>query len=357
MSVGMLAIIGPLLAMSVDDWIARMSVEDKAGQMTQLDISMVVRSGSCPVTLDPAKLADVLGRLRLGSLLNSPFSGGPVCGKTGWNASEWRGIVAQVQAEAARHGLPPLAVGVDSIHGANYVHEATLFPQQLGLAATFDVSLARRMGVVTGKDTRAAGLHWMFSPVLGLGVNPLWSRLYETFGEDPLLASQMGAAMIGGLQAAPEERGLLRAAATMKHFIGYSAPRIGEDRDGSWLPTRVLLEYFVPPFEAAVKAGVASAMESYGEVNGEPVAASSRLLKGLLRRRLNFSGLLVTDWAETDNPHYIHACIYVHIRTCMHACMYTYVFPQGDGLGGDREPALVPQGVRVAFGCRAAGDV
>ena len=220
----------------VDSWLARMDVATKAGQMTQLDMSLVVDDTACPVTLSASKLRDVLGRLRVGSLLNTPFSGANRCNSTGWSASEWRAIVAQVQEEAARQGLPPLVIGIDSIHGANYVRGATLFPQQLGLAAAFDTSLLRAGGFVTGKDTRAAGLHWIFSPVLGLGVNPLWSRLYETFGEDPKLVSSLGGAMIQGLQQiasvgadgtiSPTEGGactpsqFCRVAATMKHFIG-----------------------------------------------------------------------------------------------------------------------------------------
>jgi beta-glucosidase len=263
----------------IDALLGAMTLADKAGQMTQLDISMVVHDSDCPVRLDAAKLDDVIGRLRVGSLLNSPFSGGPRCNKTGWTASEWRSVVSQIQAEASRYGVPPLAIGIDSIHGANYVHGATLFPQQLGLAATFDRDLVQRVGLANGKDTRAAGLHWIFSPVLGLGVNPLWSRLYETFGEDPLVASRLGGAMVLGMQTSSADGSVpLRAAATMKHFIGYSAPRIGEDRDGAWLPERVLLQYFVPPFEAAVHAGVAAAMESCARVTRStlPIAHARR---------------------------------------------------------------------------------
>ena len=127
-------------------------------------MSLIVNDTGCPVSVDPLKLRDVLSRLRVGSLLNTPFSGANRCGSTGWSAAEWRAVVEQIQAEAARLGLPPVVIGIDSIHGANYVRGATMFPQQLGLAATFDTQLVRAIGVANGKDTRAAGLHWIFSP-------------------------------------------------------------------------------------------------------------------------------------------------------------------------------------------------
>ena len=223
MSIGLFfLLLGVTRATRVDEWLAGMSVTDKCGQMTQLDISMIIADG-CPVRIDAAKLSDVLGRLRVGSILNTPFSGGSRCNKTGWTADEWRGVVQQIQVAASFESppLPPLVLGIDSIHGANYVHGATLFPQQLGLAAAFDVNLTRAVGEASAKDTRAAGLHWLFSPVLGLGIQPLWARLYETFGEDPLLASRLGAAIVAGMQR-PGEVGQTpgRAAATMKHFIG-----------------------------------------------------------------------------------------------------------------------------------------
>ena len=288
-------------------WLSRMSAADKIGQMTQLDISMVLADG-CPLRIDDAKLRRQLRVHRLGSLLNSPFSGtDPRCGLSGWNATDWRAAVEHIQTAAADEGLPPLIYGIDSVHGASYCRGATLLPQQLGLAASFDESLAAASGWLTGKDSRAAATPWMFAPILGVATHPLWPRVYETFGEDPLLVARMGAAVVEGMQRRGGEGEIpARAAACMKHFVGYSAPRNGHDREGAWLSRRELEQTYLPPFQAAVDAGVQSAMESYQEVNGEPVVGSAALLQGLLRERLGFEGLLVTDWHEVGNLHDFH---------------------------------------------------
>lgn len=189
---------------------------------------------------------------------------------------------------------------------------AVLFPQQIALAATFNPKLAGEAGRIAARDSRAAAVPWLFSPILGLATQPLWPRVYETFGEDPHLASEMGAALIKGIQSSQEWGGNaddgepLRAAACMKHFVGYSHPTSGHDRSPSRIPEQELLEVYLPPFQAAVKAGVSSAMESYNELNGTPVASSRRYLIDVLRGRLGFLGMLVTDYAEIMNLEFHH---------------------------------------------------
>lgn len=187
-----------------------------------------------------------------------------------------------------------------------------MFPQQIALAATFNPALAEKAGRVAARDTRAAAVPWLFSPILGLSTQPLWARTYETFGEDPFLASQMGSELIRGIQASmpggqdADDGEPLKAAACMKHFLGYSHPSSGHDRSPSRIPEQELLEMYLAPFEAAVDAGVASAMESYNELNGVPVASSRRYLVDILRGRLQFLGMLVTDYMEIvnlDNHH------------------------------------------------------
>ena len=163
-------------ASTITSMLAEMSLEDKVGQMTQLDIAEVL-ANDCPVRLDQIKLKDVLSSQRLGSFFNSPFTGGPRCGRSGWTASEWRAVIAQIQAEAKAQGLPPLLFGIDSVHGANYVQGATVLPQQLGLAASFDEHLAQRVAMLTAKDSRAANLQWIFAPILGVMVHPMWPRV------------------------------------------------------------------------------------------------------------------------------------------------------------------------------------
>jgi beta-glucosidase len=197
-----------------------MSLEDKAGQMTQLDIDRVL-AGDCPVRVNTTRLRMMLKSQRFGSLFNTPFTGGRRCGSMGWTAAEWRSVVTQIQAEAQKQGIPPVLFGIDSVHGANYVRGALLMPQQLGLAASFDERLATHIGTITAKDSRAAALPWLFAPILGVMSHPLWARVYETFGEDPLVAARMGAALIRGLQQPGRVSEHPRtAAACMKHFIG-----------------------------------------------------------------------------------------------------------------------------------------
>lgn len=187
-----------------------------------------------------------------------------------------------------------------------------IFPQQIALAATFNPSLAAKAGRIAARDSRAAAVPWLFAPILGLGTQPLWPRLYETFGEDPLLASRMGAALVKGIQSSVDWNGVgddgepLRAAACMKHFFGYSHPTSGHDRSPSRIPDQELFELYLPPFQAAVEAGVSSAMESYNELNGVPVVSSRRYLIDVLRGRLGFLGMLVTDYAEIANLEHHH---------------------------------------------------
>ena len=199
-----------------EQWLARMPLEDRVGQMTQLDISLVLAEG-CPVRLNASRLQHTLQTQRLGSLLNTPFSGGARCGASGWTASQWRVVVDQIQTEAAAQGLPPLVYGIDSVHGANYVRDATLLPHQLGLAASFDERVAASAGWLTAKDSRAANLPWLFAPILGVMAHPLWPRVFETLGEDPLLVARMGAALVEGMQrSGGAGEAPARAAACMK---------------------------------------------------------------------------------------------------------------------------------------------
>eukprot|EP00307_Rebecca_sp_RCC1486_P013478 CAMPEP_0119434146 /NCGR_PEP_ID=MMETSP1335-20130426/50521_1 /TAXON_ID=259385 /ORGANISM="Chrysoculter rhomboideus, Strain RCC1486" /LENGTH=1088 /DNA_ID=CAMNT_0007460001 /DNA_START=24 /DNA_END=3290 /DNA_ORIENTATION=+ len=283
-----------------------MTIEEKVGQMTQIDISLVTKDGK----LDRAEMRRWLRKYKVGSLLNSPYSGG-ACGDhsvpAGWTASEWRSLIHDVQQLAEDEGVPPILYGLDSVHGASYVYGATLFGHQIALGATFDREMARASGRVTARDTLAAGVPWLFAPILGLSTQPSWSRVYETFGEDPYLAAELGVANIEGIQSDTDDPDLPTAAACMKHFFAYSHPATGHDRAPVNVPERVLREYYLLPFEAAVKrAKVRTAMESYNEVNGVPIAASHKYLRRVLRDELGFRGMLVTDWAEIINLHEFH---------------------------------------------------
>jgi beta-glucosidase len=190
-------------------------------------------------------------KYHVGSLFDSPFSGGSFDGKSGWTPAEWRQTIIKIQTIATKYNKgTPVLYGLDSIHGATYVRGAALFPQAINVAASFNPDLAYSSGKITAKDTRAAGIPWIFSPVLGLALHPLWARFFETFGEDPYLAATMGAAIVKGLQDIVQDGGTpARAAACMKHFIGYSFPETGHDRAPVQLSDRVLKQLYLPSFQ------------------------------------------------------------------------------------------------------------
>ncbi|CAM9183615.1 unnamed protein product [Choristocarpus tenellus] len=198
----------------VEHMLSKMTLEDKVGQMTQLDMSLFVPASTG--VLDEEKLQDWLTRFRVGSLFNTPYAGAP----GSLTAQEWRRIIRRCQQIAGGVGSKiPLLIGLDSVHGANYVEGSVLFPHQIALAATFNVEMSRTSGRVAARDTRAAGIPWIFSPILGIATQPLWPRVYETFGEDPFLVSQMGVAMVEGIQTSlkgGDDGEPLKAAACMK---------------------------------------------------------------------------------------------------------------------------------------------
>jgi len=266
-----------------------MTLEEKVGQMTQLEIGMVT-SGEHPETIDPAKLEQAVQDCHVGSILN--------VGAGAYSLDHWHDIVGAIQDEAQKTRLQiPVLYGIDAVHGANYTQEAVLFPQALGMAATWNPRLVQEASAITARDVRASGIPWNFSPVLDVGREPVWPRLYETFGEDPYLARVMGLAAVRGYQGS-DPSAPNRAAATLKHYVGYSGPDTGMDRTPARLTEAELREKFLPPFRAAIEAGALSVMVNSGEVNGVPAHASEYLLTDLLRTELGFEGLVVSDWRD-----------------------------------------------------------
>ncbi len=275
--------------------VSKMSLEEKVGQMTQLTLDAITTgdspySSASPYALDPKKVAHAIEKYKIGSVLNTP--GHPLSRK------EWFETITTLQEAAAKTpNKIPLIYGIDAIHGVNYTTESTLFPQQLGVASTFNKQHAYESGVVSAYETRASAIPWTFSPVLGLGRSPIWPRLWETFGEDVHIGETMGAAMIKGFQG---DGGLNSVAACMKHYLGYSVPLSGKDRTGAWIPERELRQYFVPAFKAAIDAGALTLMINSGDINGTPVHASKFMLTDLLRGELGFEGFAVTDWNDIN---------------------------------------------------------
>ncbi|CAN5905052.1 glycoside hydrolase family 3 N-terminal domain-containing protein [soil metagenome] len=306
----------------VEALLHRMTLEEKIGEMTQLDISAVTRvqgTAARAQVLDSAKLEEVLVRRNVGSLLN-------VAG-VALTPRQWTDINSMLQRFAARRRVPvPVLYGIDAVHGHQYMLGGTIFPQNIAMAATWNPMLVHRANQITAYETRASGIGWNFSPVLDLARQPLWSRFFETFGEDVYLTSVLGREAIEAEQANPvaaidsllagRTMSMVSAptaypagaraftdvfvAATGKHFIGYSMPLSGRDRTSAWLPERQLRELFLPPFQGAVDAGVRTIMANSGEVNGVPVHASRELLTDLLRTELGFRGVVVSDWEDIN---------------------------------------------------------
>ncbi len=279
----------------VNALLATMSLEDKVGEMTQLSLDMIAVGQPYaleePHRLDEEKMRKVLVDLRVGSILNN--------GGHAQTRAFWQHTIKEIQDMAMNEkasGIPVL-YGIDAIHGANYTVGATLFPQQINLAATWDTDLVQELAGISAYETKASSIPWAFAPVLDVGRDPRWSRFWETFGEDVFLVSKMGKAVIEGIQG-EDVAGTYHAAACMKHFIGYSMPLTGKDRTPSWIPERQLREYFIPSFQAAIDAGAKTVMINSGEINGIPVHANPGILIDLLRGELGFKGITVTDWED-----------------------------------------------------------
>ena len=275
----------------VDALLKQMTAEEKVGQMTQVTLELISRNNE-PHQLDPSKLQTAVDHYKVGSILN-------VMGHA-YTVDHWHEIINQIQDAAAKTRLKiPVLYGLDSIHGANYVVGSTLFPQAFALAATWNPELAERAGEISAFQTRAAGVPWNFYPVLDIGRQPLWPRFWETYGEDVLLAREMGKAYIRGLQGS-DISSKEKVAACLKHYAGYSLPFNGKDRTQAHISERMLRQYFLPTFEDGVKAGVPTVMVNSGEIDGIPGHANYHLLTEILKNEWGFRGFVVSDWNDVE---------------------------------------------------------
>ncbi len=270
--------------------VARMTLEEKVGQMTQLEIGMITKGEGDNIQIDPEKLEKAVVKYAAGSILNVKDQALTV--------DKWHEIIRGIQEASQRTRLKiPVIYGIDTIHGAGYIQGSTLFPQEIGMAATWNPALMQRGAEVAAAETRAAGIPWTFSPVLDLGRQPLWPRFWETFGEDPYLASVMGVAFVRGIEG-DDVSSSSHVATSLKHYVGYSFPLTGRDRTPAWIPENYMREYFLPPFAAAVKAGARTVMVNSAEVNGVPGHVNHQLLTDILRGELGFNGFVVSDWQD-----------------------------------------------------------
>ena len=294
-NVSAVAQLNPTTEAKITSLLKQMTLEEKVGQMAQVAIDQIGSTNYATKTfnIDPAKVNDVIVKYKVGSILNTPPSIllGP---------KEWNQVVSDLNKASQQTRMKiPVIYGLDDIHGANYVNGFTSFPQEIGQAATFNRQLVHDGGVITAYESRAASVPWSFSPVLDLGINSAWPRLWETYGEDPYLTAEMGVAFVKGMQDPLGNKE--KVSVSLKHYMGYSDPKYGKDRTNAWIPENYLREYFLPPFTATVKAGARNVMVNSALINGIPGHINKHVLTDILKNELGFTGFIVTDWQDIEN--------------------------------------------------------
>jgi len=279
------------LEAKVEKTLKGMDLDTKIGQLVQLNIN-IITSGD---DVDPAKMESVFGRWKIGSILNV-FQG------TAQTREKTADIISKIQEASMKYIGIPTIYGLDMIHGATYLTEGTFFPQEVNLAATFDTRHAANMGAVMAYETRAAMCPWIFSPVMDLGRDPRWPRIWESYGEDSYLQSVMSVAETRAIQGEdPNHIGPDKVAACIKHYMAYGAPFTGKDRTPAILAEHDMREKYFRPFKECAEAGALSVMVNSASINGIPTHANRELLTGWLKEGLNWDGMIVTDWADVNN--------------------------------------------------------
>ncbi len=277
----------------VESVLSKMTLEEKAGQLVQLNISTL--EDDTHEAIDPAKLDKIIGEYKVGSILN-------VMHDAAHSREHTAAMVRQIQEKSMEAIGIPCIYGLDMIHGASYINEGSLYPQEINLGATFNRKFARQMGVAMAYETRAAQVPWVFSPVMDLGRDPRWPRIWESFGEDPYLQAEMAREETLALQGSdPNHIDLEHVAVSIKHFMGYGVPASGKDRTPAYIAENDLREKFFAPFLECFRAGALTAMVNSASINGIPTHANALLLTGWVKEQLNWDGMLVTDWADIDN--------------------------------------------------------
>ena len=283
--------LNPSIESKVDKLLKQMTLEEKVGQMAQVSIESLGSSNGQGFNFND-KMKDAVVNYKLGSILNSP---GPLQSPQDWNR-----LITEIQDAARQTRLKiPVLYGLDDIHGVNYASGTTLFPQEIGQAATWNRELVHDGAVITAYEARAVGAPWTFSPTLDLGTNPQWPRIWEDYGEDPYLSAELGVQFVKGAQDPLGSKEKL--AVSLKHFMDYSDPKSGQDRTDSWIPEHYLREYHLPPYAAAVKAGARTVMINSGLINGIPTHINKHILTDILKGELRFTGFIVSDWQDIEN--------------------------------------------------------
>ena len=277
----------------VESVLKGMTLEEKAGQMVQLSIMLIENQTRDDV--DPAKMDVIFGKYKVGSILN-------VMQDHSFPREKTADYIRKVQESSMKNIGIPCIYGLDMIHGASYLTDGTLFPQEINLAATFNREYAKAMGEIMAYETRAAQCPWVFSPVMDLGRDPRWPRQWESFGEDPYLQAEMARLETVAIQGEdPNHIDLEHAAVSIKHFMGYGVPLSGKDRTPAYIAENDLREKYFRPFKECFQAGALTAMVNSASINGIPTHANKTLLTGWVKEQLGWDGMIVTDWADIDN--------------------------------------------------------
>lgn len=288
----------PVIEAHIQKWLKKMTLEEKVGQMCEITIDVVSdfeASKKNGFTLNPTMLDTVIGKYKVGSLLNVPLS-------MAQKKEKWAEAIKQIQDKSMKEIGIPCIYGVDQIHGTTYTLDGTMFPQGVNMGASFNRELVRRGAEISAYETKAGCIPWTYAPVVDLGRDPRWPRMWENYGEDCYVNAEMGVEAVKGFQGNdPNHIGEYNVAACMKHYMGYGVPVSGKDRTPSSISRSDLREKHFAPFLAAVRAGALSVMVNSGVDNGVPFHANRELLTGWLKEDLNWDGMIVTDWADINN--------------------------------------------------------
>ena len=286
----------PKIEAQVEQTLKKLTLEEKIGQMMELVTDLFGANDKNGVFyIDEHKTDSILSRYKIGSILNAPNTCAPT-------AKQWEKYIAQIQKISMKRIGIPCVFGLDQNHGSTYTQDGTLFPQNINVAATFNRDIARRSAEATAYETRAVSVPWTYSPTVDLGRDARWPRIWENFGEDCYLSSEMGKAMVYGFQGEdPNNIDQYHIATSMKHFMGYGVPWTGKDRTPAYISPADLREKHFAPFLAGLQAGALTVMVNSASVNGVPMHANKEFLTGWLKEETGWDGVLITDWADINN--------------------------------------------------------
>lgn len=286
----------PKIEAQVEQTLKKLTLEEKIGQMMELVTDLFGTNDQNGVFyIDEHKTDSILSRYKIGSILNAPNTCAPT-------AKQWEKYIEQIQKISMKRIGIPCVFGLDQNHGSTYTQDGTLFPQNINVAATFNREIARHSAEATAYETRAVSVPWTYSPTVDLGRDARWPRIWENFGEDCYLSSEMGKAMVYGFQGEdPNNIDQYHIATSMKHFMGYGVPWTGKDRTPAYISPANLREKHFAPFLAGLQAGALTVMVNSASVNGMPMHANKEILTGWLKEETGWDGVLITDWADINN--------------------------------------------------------